>query len=139
MRPNDKGGKVNRFEPQSTVDITSSPMILSCFQNVGFFQFCERVKQVQSHLELTRLFILNLHNKKSSLARVDFELSVDAISNATSIPAIGEKWFKKAKLDKDYYEPFNKTRYRLQVYFSLLTPQTEIFTLDESYHEVHHL
>ena len=43
---------------------------------------------------------------------MDFELSVDAISNATCIPVVGEKWFKKAKLDKDYYEPFVKTRYR---------------------------
>ena len=112
MRPNHKGGKVNRFEPHSIVDITSSPMLLTSFQNVGCFQFCEKFKQVQNHPELTRLFILNLHNKQSSLAGVDFELSVDAISNATGIPTVGEKWFKKAKLDKNYYEPFVKTRYR---------------------------
>ena len=110
MRPNHKGGKVNRFEPQSTMDITSSPIILSCFQNVGCFQFCERVKQVQSHPELTRLSILNLHNKQSSLAGVEFELSADAISNATGNPAVGENSFKKYKLDKNYYDPFVKTR-----------------------------
>ena len=112
MRPKHKGGKVNRFEPQSTVDITSSPMILTCFQNVGCFQFCEKVKQVQNHPELTRLFILNLHNKQSSLVGVDFELSTDAISDATGIPSVGEKWFKKAKLDMSYYETFIKNRYR---------------------------
>ena len=103
MRPNHKRGKVNRVEPQSTVAITSSPMILSCFQNMECFQFCEKVKLLQHHLELTRLFFLNLHNKQVNLAGVDFELSADTISDATGIPAVGEKWFKKAKLDKDYY------------------------------------
>ena len=67
---------------------------------------------MQNHLELTRLFVLNLHNKQVNLEGVDFELLADTISDATCIPAIGEKWFKKAKLDKDYYEPFFKTRYR---------------------------
>ena len=103
---------MNRFEPQSTVDITSSPMILSCFHNAGSFQFFERVKQVQSHPELTRLFILILHKKQSSLAGVDFELLADAISNATEIPAVGEKCFKKERLDMNHYEPFVNTRYR---------------------------
>ena len=113
MGPNHKGGKVNRFEPQSIVDITSSPLILSCFQNVGCFEFCEKVKQVKHHPELTRLFVLNLHNKQVNLARVDFELSVDAISNAIGIIVVGEKWFKKARLDMKHYEPFVKTRYRV--------------------------
>ena len=47
-----------------------------------------------------------------NLAGVDSELSVDTISDAIGIPVVGEKWFKKAKLDKDYYEPFINTRYR---------------------------
>ena len=94
------------------MDITSSPMILTCFQNVGCFQFCEKFKQVQNHPKLTRLFVLNLHKKQVNLVRVDFEISEDAISNAIGIPAIGEKWYKKAKLNKKYYEPFVNTRYR---------------------------
>ena len=44
---------------------------------------------------------------------MDFELSVDTISNAIYITVVGEKWFKKAKLDKKYYKPFFKTRYRM--------------------------
>ena len=87
-------------------------MILTCFQNVGCFQFCEKVKKVQNHQELIRIFILNLHNKQSSLAGIDFELLVDAISSATGIPDVGEKWFKREKLDMRYYEPFIKPRYK---------------------------
>lgn len=112
MRPKHKGGKVNRLEPQSTVDITSSPMILTCFQNVGCFQFCKKVKQVENHSDLTRLFVLNLHNKQVSLVGVEYELSIDVISNATGIPAICEKCFNKAILNMGCYEPFVKTRYR---------------------------
>ena len=63
-RQKHRGGKVNRFEPQDNMDLNASPMIVTCFQNVGHFNFCERVEQVQSHPELTRLFILNLHEKQ---------------------------------------------------------------------------
>ena len=47
-RQKHRGGKVNSFEPQDTVELNASPMIITCFQNVGCFQFCERVQQVQS-------------------------------------------------------------------------------------------
>ena len=72
MKPKNKGGKVNRFEPQNTIEITSSPIILTCFKNMPCFQFFEKVKQVKNNPELTRLFIINLHNKQSSLTGVDF-------------------------------------------------------------------
>ena len=94
------------------MEITSSPMIFKCFQNVGCFQFCEKVKQVQSHLELTRLFVLNPHNKQANLAGVDFELSSDTIAQATGLPDVGEKWFKRENLDMSFYEPFLKPRYK---------------------------
>ena len=81
-------------------------MIITCFQNVGCFQFCERVQQVKTHLELTRLFILNPHNKQSSFVGVTFELSSDTFANATGIPDVGEKWFKRENLDISCYEPF---------------------------------
>ena len=54
---------------------------------------------MKNHPELTRLFIINLHEKKVSLAGVTFELSTDAIANATGIPSVGEKWFKRDNLD----------------------------------------
>ena len=34
------------------------------------------------------------------------------ISDATGIPTVGEKWFKKGKFYKEFFEPFVKTRYR---------------------------
>ena len=112
MRLKHKGGKVNIFEPKNTMEVTTSPMILTCFQNVWFFQFCERAQQVQNHPELTRLFILNLHNKQSSFVGVTFELSSDAIYSATGIIDVGEKFLKGEKLDMSCYEPFLKPRYK---------------------------
>ena len=67
---------------------------------------------MQNHPELTRLFILNLHEKQVDLAGVNFELSFDAIANATRIPSVGEKWFKQANIDMSYYEPFLKPIYK---------------------------
>lgn len=87
-------------------------MIHTCFQNVGCVKFCERVKQVKNHPELIRLFILNLHNKQSSFSGVTFELSSNSIAHATGLPDVGEKWFKRAKLDMSCYETFLKPRYK---------------------------
>ena len=67
---------------------------------------------MQNHPELTRLFMIKLHNKQFGLAGVNFELSTDAIVNATGIPSVGEKWFKQANLEKSYYEPYLKPRYK---------------------------
>ena len=58
-----KGGKINGFEPITTMEIMSSPLSISFFKHVGCFDFCERVQQVQNHPELTRLFIINIHDK----------------------------------------------------------------------------
>ena len=106
------GGKINRLEPLNTMELSASPMTITCFQNVGYFHFCERVQQVQIHPMLTRLFILNLHEKQLNLAVVKFELSWDAIAIATEIPRVGEKWFKQANLDISHYEPFLKPIYK---------------------------
>ena len=65
-----------------------------------------------SHPKITRLLILNLQNKHSNFAGMNFEMSVGAVSEATDIPLVGEKWFKKGKLDKYFFDPFIKTRYR---------------------------
>ena len=87
-------------------------MTVSYFQNVGCFDFCESVQQVQSHPELTKIFILNLHDHQVNLAGVKFELSSNIISMATVIPIVGEKWFKQANLHLSHYEPFLKPRYK---------------------------
>lgn len=112
IRKNHNGGKFNRFEPLSIVDITSSPIVLTWFQNVGCYQFCEKVKKVHSRPEIMRLFVLNLHNKHVNITGIDFELSSDTISHATGLIDVGEKWFRRAKLDMTYYEPFIKPRYK---------------------------
>ena len=63
-RRNDhKGGKINGFESITTRELMSYPLIVSFFKHVGFFEFSERVQQVQNHPELTRLFIINQHDK----------------------------------------------------------------------------
>ena len=89
-----KGGKNNRFEPLNTMELNASPLTVSYFQNVGCYEFCKKVQQVQNHPELTRLSILNLHEKKFNLVGVNFEMSSDSIAIATGIPSVGEKWFK---------------------------------------------
>ena len=111
-RHDHKGGKINRFEPINTREIMASSLTVSCFKHMGCFEFCERVQQVQNHLELTRLFIINLHDKQANLVGVNFEMSTNAIAAATGIPIVGERWFKKGNLDMIYFKPYLKPRYK---------------------------
>ena len=69
-KPKHHGGKAKRFEPLDTTPLTSYPMILSCFQDVGCYRFFEKVKQVSSHSDLTRLFFFSLQNHQFNLAGV---------------------------------------------------------------------
>ena len=74
-----KEGKPNRFEPISTVELTTSPSILSCFQELGCFEFCNKVQEIKRHPQLTELFSLRLHRHKVHLAGLRFELTPKAI------------------------------------------------------------
>ena len=78
-----KGGEPNRFEPISTEELIASPTIVSYFQEVGCYEFCERVQRIHSHPQLTKLFSLNLHNHQVHLAGVKFELTTNSISTTT--------------------------------------------------------
>ena len=94
-RSDHKEGKINILEPITTRELMASPLTVSCFKHVGCFEFCGRVQQIQYHSELTRLFITSLHDRQVILARVTFDMSTNAISAATGIPNVGERWFKK--------------------------------------------
>ena len=107
-----KGGKIIIYEPATIKYLMASPLTVSCFKHVGCFEFCEKVQKSQYHPMLTRLFITNLHDRQVTLAGVTFDMSTNAISTATGIPNVGEKWFKQGNLDLSYYEPYLKPRYK---------------------------
>ena len=62
-KPYNKGWKVIRDEPTTTRELMASPLIVSYFKHVGYFEFCEKVKIIKYHPRLRRLFISNLHDK----------------------------------------------------------------------------
>ena len=101
-----KGGKIIRYEPVTTKELMASPLTMSSFKHVGFFDFCERVQKIQYHPMLTRLFITNNHDGQVTLAGVTFNMTTNSILATTRIPTVGEKWFKKVNLDLSYYEPY---------------------------------
>ena len=81
-------------------------MAVNCFRYMSCFQFCERLAQIQHHRELARLFVLHLQDGQVTLARVNFVLSPEVISEATGIPNVGEVWPKRKMLDYVYFEPY---------------------------------
>ena len=103
-----KGGKPNSFEPAEIQELNISPSFLSCFQELGCFEFYNKVQEMGSHPHLTELFALRLHMKKVHIVGLDFEFTPKSVSKATKIPCIGEKWFKQTYLDLTHYQPFLK-------------------------------
>jgi len=107
-----KGGQHNSFEPTTTQEITTSPSVLSSFQEVGCLEFCHKIQEVSSHPLLTELFSLRLDGNQVHIAGLDFVLTPKEVSKATKIPYIEEKWFKQAYLDLNLYKPFLKLDHR---------------------------
>ena len=105
-----KGGKILTYEPSNCSEITSSPFIRKCFEDVNFLGFCQRVEEVGFHEKLTDLFATNLKGEKATIAGIEFTFSVDAISLATWIPNHGEYWFKGMNLDLEQYKPYLKSQ-----------------------------
>ena len=111
-RRSKKGGKPNRFEPTNTKELIASPFVLSYFQELGCFEFCNKVQEIKIHPKLTELLRLRLHRHKVHLAGVKFEQTPKAVSKATRIPCIGERWFKHTHLDLIHYHPFLKPSFQ---------------------------
>ena len=74
-----KGGKIIRIEKTNLREIDASTLAIFFFRYVGCYDFCEKVERVQHHLELTRLFILNLHDNRVTLAGVSFRISTSSL------------------------------------------------------------
>ena len=54
-----KGERILIIEPTSTRELLASPMVVTCFKHVGYYEFCEQIQRVQHHAMLTRIFIFN--------------------------------------------------------------------------------
>ena len=107
-KKDNKSGYHNRYEPITTQEINESPSALFNFHEVGCLEFCQKFQEVKGHLPLTHFFALRLQGKHVHLTGLDFKLSPRALSKATKIPHVREKWFKKTYLDSDQYKPFFK-------------------------------
>lgn len=103
-----KGGRHVREEPTTITELQACPLVVSCFQFLSCYEFCEKVAIVQVHHELAHLFVLHLHGDRVTLAGATFTLTPDSISLATGIPNIEEPWNKKQKIDRQHYEPYIK-------------------------------
>ena len=111
-RKDNKSGSHNRFEPITTQEINDSPLILFNFHELGCLCFFQKFQEVKNHPPLTHLFSLRLQEGKVHIVGLDFILIPKAVSKATKIPYLGEKWFKKAYLNQDHYKPFLKPSYQ---------------------------
>lgn len=70
------------------------------------------VERVKFHHELSRFFVTHLDKKEVNLTGITFTLSPIVISEVIGIPDVFEKWNKGQDIDREYYEPYIKVRYK---------------------------
>ena len=107
-----KGGKHIWEEPTTLTELLACPLAVTCFKHQSCYQFCEMVERVKYHHELTRLFVLHIHNGQVNLVGVSFTLTPESIAAVTGIPNVGEQWNKGQNVGKENYEPYIKASYQ---------------------------
>ena len=96
-----KGGNILIFDPSHCHQITSSPFILKCFQDVNCVQFFQKVQEVGYNEQLIGLFPIALKKEMVVIVGIEFNFTLEAISTTTGIPNHGEHWFKVMNLDDE--------------------------------------
>ena len=104
-----KGGNILRFEPFNCHQITSSPFILKCFEDVNCVEFFQKIQEVGYNEQLTGLFSIALKKHKVVIVGIEFNFTLESISTTTGIPNHGEYWFKGMNLDDEYFKPYLKS------------------------------
>ena len=89
------GGRVLRIEPSSTRELLASPLNVTCFKYVGYYDFCEEIQRVENHPMLTILFISGLHDNHITLATVTFTISTSIISATLVSQMLGRSHSRK--------------------------------------------
>ena len=107
-----KGGFHIIFEPYNLQEINASPFSKGWFDRTGCLRFFDKIMEEGCHLQFTSLFATSFSMGKAIIVGVEFNLSVDVISSATSIPSHGKKWFKGIYIHLEYYKLFLKPHAR---------------------------
>jgi hypothetical protein len=70
----------------------TEPMAREAFQRLGCILFYQNMQR--GHPEVARQFAFQFNGKKTKVGDFEFEVTEASILAATSIPIIGERWFK---------------------------------------------
>ena len=73
------------------------------------------VEKVKYHHELTRLFVLHLHDAQVNLVGDFFTFTPKNIATIIGIPNVGEYWNKGQLVGKEHYEPYIKASHQKKI------------------------
>ena len=135
------GGKISRYEPNHMQEINASIFLKKSFEQVGYLWFCKKVQEVGYNCDLESLFAINFRGHRATILGVEFMVLADIISSPTTIPNVGEIWFKGMDLYIEPYKSFLKPWYEESPfpYISYHIVVGKVHSLDEGYHEIIHL
>ena len=88
---------LNRFEISGSELIEADEKVALLFEKVGWGQF---FKCFDGHnAEVTKMFALNLKEDVVQIGGFKFIINEAKITEATTLPQIGEHWFKGGKVN----------------------------------------
>ncbi len=85
-------GRVLRVEPIDCIRVDASDPLTAKLQRIGWYNF---IKKFQGHnLEVSKQFAATFDGKKAVIGSLDLPVTQESIAEATSLPNLGEEWFK---------------------------------------------
>ncbi len=93
-------GKVSRIEPNDYILVDASDSLRLKLQQIGWLEF---IRKFHGHnLEATKQFAATFDGKRVVIENLELPVTQETIVEATSLPNIGEEWFK-GKFDKNIF------------------------------------
>ena len=104
-----KSGIANRVEPSSVEQIDAAAKEL--LQRSGFYQVLQRFSRENYGVSMD--FAQSFNGQQVSVGSLKFKVTEAFISEATGLPMVGQKWYKKKTMRIGDFTAFLKPQYSM--------------------------
>jgi len=85
-------GRASRFEPDDCIYVDASSSLQEKLQQVSWYDFIKKFRGY--NLEVSRQFAATFDGHGAVIGGFEFPVTQESIAEATSLPNLGEEWFK---------------------------------------------
>ena len=93
-----------RFEPEGSEWLIKEPEAACFVDKIGWGKFFDNFNG--HNVEITRIFSLSFNGEITQIGDLQLTLFEDFIAEATKLPPVGDRWFKKGMMNRDEWKMF---------------------------------